>query len=36
VSTVKDICTVVPAVLVTAAAVIGIATVMSLGSWALL
>jgi hypothetical protein len=33
---VKDICTVVPAVLVTATAVIGVATVIGLSSWALL
>jgi len=34
--TVKEICVIVPTVLLTAAAVIGVATVMSLGSWALL
>ena len=34
--TVKDICVIVPTVLLTAAAVIGVATVISLGSWALL
>ena len=33
---VKDLCTVLPIVLLTAAAVLGIATVMSLSSWALL
>lgn len=33
---VKDLCTVVPVVLLTAAAVLGIATVISLSSWALL
>jgi hypothetical protein len=33
---VKDICTVVPVVLVTAGAVIGVATVIGLSSWALL
>jgi len=33
---VKDICTVVPVVLVTATAVIGVATVIGLSSWALL
>ena len=33
---VKDVCTVVPAVLVTAAAVVGIATAMGLSSWFLL
>ena len=33
---VKDVCTVVPAVLVTATAVLGIAVVMGLSSWALL
>ena len=33
---VKDICTVVPAVLVTATAVPGVATVIGLASWALL
>ena len=30
---VKDVCTVVPVVLVIAAAVVGIATAMSLASW---
>jgi hypothetical protein len=34
--TVKDICVIVPTVLLTAATVIGVATVISLGSWALL
>ena len=34
--TVKDVCVIVPTVLLTAAAVIGVATVISLGSWALL
>ena len=33
---VKDICTVVPVVALTAGAVLGIATVMCLSSWALL
>ena len=33
---VKDLCTVVPVVVLTAAAVLGIATVMSMSSWALL
>jgi len=33
---VKDVCIVVPVVLVTAAAVVGIATVMSLSSWSVL
>jgi hypothetical protein len=33
---VKDICSVVPAVLVIATAVIGVATVIGLSSWALL
>jgi hypothetical protein len=33
---VKDICTVVPAVLVTDTAVIGVATVIGLSSWAML
>ena len=33
---VKDICTVVPVVLVTAGAVIGAAAVIGLSSWALL
>jgi hypothetical protein len=33
---VKDVCTVVPAVLVTATALLGIAMVMGLSSWALL
>jgi hypothetical protein len=33
---VKDLCTVVPVVLVTATAVIGVATVIGLSSWALL
>ncbi len=32
----KDVCTVVPVVLLTAAAVLGVATVLSLSSWALL
>jgi hypothetical protein len=34
--TVKDVCTVVPAVLLTAGAVIGIAAAIGLSSWALL
>jgi hypothetical protein len=34
--TVKEICVIVPTVLLTAATVIGVATVISLGSWALL
>jgi hypothetical protein len=33
---VKNVCTVVPVVVLTAAAVLGIATAMSLSSWALL
>jgi hypothetical protein len=33
---VKEICSVVPAVVLTTAAVLGIAIVMSLSSWALL
>jgi hypothetical protein len=33
---VKDLCTAVPAVALTAAAVLGIAVVMGLSSWALL
>jgi hypothetical protein len=33
---VKDVCTVVPVVLVIAAAVVGIATAMSLASWSVL
>ena len=33
---VKDLCTVIPVVVLTAAAVLGVATVISLSSWALL
>ena len=33
---VKDLCTVVPVVVLTAAAVLGVATVMSLSAWSLL
>ena len=33
---IKDLCAVVPIVVLTAAAVLGIATVMGLSSWALL
>ena len=33
---VEDLCTVVPAVVLTAAAVLGIAVMISLSSWALL
>ncbi len=33
---VKEVCTVVPVLLLTAGAVLGLATVMSLSSWALL
>ena len=32
----KDVCTVIPAVLLTGVAVVGVATVMSLASWSLL
>ena len=32
----KDVCTVIPAVLLTGIAVIGVATVLSLASWSLL
>jgi hypothetical protein len=32
----KDVCTVVPVVLLTGVAVLGVATVMSLASWSLL
>lgn len=35
-NTVKDVCVVVPVVMLTAAAVVGIATVLSLASWSLL
>jgi len=33
---VKDVCTVVPVLVLTAAAVLGVATALSLSSWALL
>jgi hypothetical protein len=35
-SVLKDVCTVVPVVLLTGVAVLGVATVMSLASWSLL
>jgi hypothetical protein len=35
-SVLKDVCTVVPVVLLTGVAVLGVATVVSLASWSLL